>query len=123
VISGTVNADLEAILRLQVLGPGDRAVQIDAVIDTGFNGYLTLSTYLIETLKLPWIYRQEGELGDGSTHAFDVHVGTVLWNGTPRIVEVELADTVPLLGMAMLQSQNLNIDVVNGGSVSITARP
>lgn len=122
-IKGTVNADLEAMLRLEVRGLGDRTVQIDAVIDTGFNGYLTLPTYLIETLKLPWIYRQEGELGDGSIHAFDVHVGTVLWDERPHTVEVEVADTVPLLGMAMLQSQNLNIDVFNGGSVSITDRP
>ncbi len=121
-ITGKVNADLEAVLRLEVRGPGNGGVEVDAVIDTGFNGYLTLPSYVIETLGLPWVYRQEGELADGSVHAFDVHVGAIVWNEKPRTVEIEVAETEPLLGMAMLEMQKLNIDVVKGGSVSITDR-
>jgi len=37
-ITGIVNEDLEAILRLSVHGAGEAPVEIDAVIDTGFNG-------------------------------------------------------------------------------------
>ncbi|MBW8885220.1 MAG: clan AA aspartic protease [Planctomycetia bacterium] len=121
-ISGAVNADLEAILRLTALGPDGKTVEIDAVVDTGFNGYLTLPTGLIEELKLPWLFRQQGELADGSLHVFDVHAGTILWDGQHRTVEIEVADTEPLVGMAMLQNQRLNIDVTEGGSVSITNR-
>jgi len=119
-ITGIVNEDFEAILRLSVHGAGGTPLEIDAVIDTGFNGYLTLPPDLIEKLKLPWLYRQQGELADGSIHVFDVHTGAILWAGRERMVEVEVAETEPLLGMAMLQMHNLNIEVVSGGSVTIT---
>ena len=43
-IEGTVNAHLEAIVALPLLGPTGQAREIDAVVDTGFNGYLTVQT-------------------------------------------------------------------------------
>jgi predicted aspartyl protease len=41
-ITGLVNPDYEAVIRLRIQGPGGHEREIDAVIDTGFNGYLTL---------------------------------------------------------------------------------
>jgi clan AA aspartic protease len=120
-ISGIVSSELEAILRLRVLGAGGDAEEIDAVIDTGFNGDVTLPAALIENLKLPWFFRQQGELADGSLHVFDVHAATILWHGQPRIVEVEVAETQPLLGMSVLAQHSLRIDVRASGAVSINA--
>jgi len=40
-ITGQVNSDLEPVIGLTVLGLHGEAREIEAVIDTGFSGYLT----------------------------------------------------------------------------------
>jgi clan AA aspartic protease len=96
---------------------------VETVVDTGFNGYLTLPPALIGVLGLPWLCRQQGQLADGSLLPFDVYVATVDWHGQPRAVEVEAADAQPLLGMALLQGSELRIQVMPGGAVTITPLP
>jgi predicted aspartyl protease len=54
-IPGAVNGNLEATIRLQVRGPGGQEQEVEAVIDTGFNGFLTLSPGLVRRLGLPHI--------------------------------------------------------------------
>ncbi len=122
-INGVVNTDREALIRLVALGEGGQQQEIDAIIDTGFTGFLTLPPALIMTLGLPWLCRQPGILADGSVGFFDVYVGTVMWDGRPRTVEVEAADTEPLVGMSLLENHSLHIDVRSGGAVSIAALP
>jgi predicted aspartyl protease len=51
-IAGTVNADYEAVIRLHVQGPSGLAHEVDAIIDTGFNGFLTLPPALVTALGL-----------------------------------------------------------------------
>lgn len=46
--------DYQATIRLTVLGPTGQAQEIDAVIDTGFDGTLTLPSADIIALGLPW---------------------------------------------------------------------
>lgn len=41
-ITGAVNADYEAVIRLRVYGPIGHEQEVDAILDTGFNGFLTL---------------------------------------------------------------------------------
>ena len=120
-IEGTVNADLEAIISLAVAGesPGQRP--IEAVIDTGFSGYVTLPPSIIEELGLTWLGREQGTLADGSVEPFDVFRAKVLWNGQYRAIEVEAVNTQPLLGMALLARHSLEIEVVDGGAVRIAA--
>jgi predicted aspartyl protease len=46
-ISGRVR-NREAIIELEVSGPGQPLQQVEAVIDTGYNGYLTLPSHLVQ---------------------------------------------------------------------------
>ena len=122
-ITGVVNAFGEAIIRLQLRGElgGDR--QIEAVIDTGFTGMLTLPSSLIEELGLFWQRRGRALLADGSETIFDVYEATVIWDGTPRRVAVDEVDSDPLVGMSLLQGHEMTMQIVEGGRVVIQSIP
>lgn len=53
-MTGVVNTHLEALVRLTVRGPGGQEEEIEGVIDTGFDGSLSLPSTLIDALSLPW---------------------------------------------------------------------
>ena len=42
-IIGKVTANREAVIELEIIGSNQRKENVEAIIDTGFNGYLTLS--------------------------------------------------------------------------------
>ena len=44
---------------------------VEALIDTGFTGFLSLPLATITALGLPWHFRDVGTLGDGSEVIFD----------------------------------------------------
>ncbi|HKI02347.1 MAG TPA: clan AA aspartic protease [Thermoanaerobaculia bacterium] len=118
-MTGTVSFH-EATFRLVVCGPSGEEREVEAVVDTGFNGSLTLPPYLVAELGLPFRTKTTALLGDGSQVLFNVHDGIVLWNGRPRRVAVDVADTEPLFGMRLMEGHELTIEVIEGGSVSIT---
>jgi len=120
-MTGLVNADLEPRLLLTVRAASGEMHQVEMVIDTGFNGFLTLPPTLVAALGLPWLCRQQGEPADGNVLALDVYVATVEWDGRPRIVEVDSADAQPLVGMALMQGSELRMQVLPGAPVTIAA--
>jgi clan AA aspartic protease len=121
-ITGVVTTNQEATIQLVVIGPHGQQ-DIEAIIDTGFTGFLTVPAALTAALGLSWLSRQPGILADGSVDIFDVYTATVMWDGLPRVVEVEAAETEPLVGMRLLTRYSLHIDVLSGGIVTITALP
>jgi len=54
VIRGTVSAFREELITLTVRGPAGAEQQVEAVIDTGFDGMLTFPSSVIAPLQLPW---------------------------------------------------------------------
>ena len=118
-IEGGVNANLEAVVILPLQDSSGQTREVEAVVDTGFNGYLTLPPMMMEDLELPVVGDGEAVLADGSEAAFDVYGVTVLWDGQPMYVETGAVGVDPLVGMALLDGHNLNIDVENGGRVLI----
>jgi clan AA aspartic protease len=122
-MTGVVNAHLEALVRLTVGGPGGQEQEIEAVIDTGFDGSLSLPPTLIDTLGLPWRRRGRAVLADGSESVFDIYEASLIWDGALRRITVDAADTDPLLGMALLYNYELTVQVIEGGRVRIQALP
>ena len=121
-IEGVVNAALEAVVSLTIQGPSGQSREIDAVIDTGFNDYLTLPPPLVAELGLAFDGIGRVFLADGTEARFDVHSVTILWDGEPRQFHAYAADAEPLVGMRLLQSHSLYVEVEDGGSVVIQAR-
>ena len=121
-IQGIVNAALEAVVTLTVQGPTGQSREIEAVIDTGFSGFLTLPTAIVRELGLLYQYRGRAILADGSEAFFHVYDANVLWDSQLVRIETDAADATPLVGMRMLDRHNLNIDVEDGGIVVIQAK-
>jgi predicted aspartyl protease len=63
--------------------------------------------------------RQRATLGDGSETVFDVYNAEIVWNGKLREIEIDAAETEPLLGMALLRGYRLQVDTIEGGLVTI----
>ena len=120
-IEGVVNAAYEAVVTLTLQGPAGQTRQIEAVIDTGFNGFLTLPPTVVAELGLLFASIGRATLADGSEVSFDVYNVAALWDGLPIYIDADVADTPALLGMQLLDRHNLNIEVVNGGRVLIEA--
>jgi clan AA aspartic protease len=122
-ITGVVTVDREAIIRLTVHGPTSQVVDVEVIVDTGFDGWLSLPPTLIAQLGLPWRRRGRAILADGTTRDFDIYRGDVVWDGQPRQITIDEADTMPLVGMALLEDYELMMQVRPGGQVSIKALP
>jgi len=117
-MTGSVHSG-EAILPLNVRGPRGATLSIQAVLDTGFDGWLTLSADQIAYLGLP--YREEAHyvLADGSQTVSRLFEGEIDWFGRRRrILAVEM-DGGPLVDMATLTGCSIAIDVIENGPVEI----
>ena len=121
-IQGVVNDAYEAVVALSLQGSEGQAQDIEAVIDTGYSGFLTLPTALVTELGLPFAYIGRAYLANDDEVSFDVHDVTVLWDGEPRHIKADATGSTPLLGMLLLDRHNLNIEVERGGRVVIEAR-
>jgi clan AA aspartic protease len=120
-MQGWVNQGCEAMLPI-VVGHGNVPKQmVEALIDTGFSGFLSLPLSMIESLGLPWIFSDFVTLGDGSEVIFQMYRATVIWDGQFKVVDVAASESEPLLGMSLLYGFKLQVEAVERGIVTIEA--
>ena len=141
-IRGVVTADCETVIRLVVRGPAGQEQEVEAVVDTGFDGWFSLPPALIAQLELEWRPRgRAGALGVAAGVVLVVYAAVVPTGQTlplaskatpfsltvfsssslPPEVQAQEASTAPLVGMALLEGYELNVQVRNSGSVTIKA--
>jgi clan AA aspartic protease len=120
-ILGNVSLRCEAMLPLVIDNANGQQQIIDAVIDTGFNGFLTLPSDLIAKLDLSWNGSDTVTLGDGSETLFDIYSARIIWDGQFREIDVAESETEPLIGMGLLYGYKLQIEVIERGLVTIAA--
>ncbi len=118
-ITGLVNPEFEPIIPLSIRRSDGKIFTQDAIVDTGFNGWLSLPPDLITQLNLIWKRRGRAILGDGSECVFDVYEAVVLWDGTPLAIPVDEADSEPLVGMSLMEGYRLTIQVFEGGQLEL----
>jgi clan AA aspartic protease len=122
VIAGVVQDD-EARIRLEVRGPAGQVQIVEAVVDTGYTGELTLPPAAVVGLGLPWLRIDTATLADGSECLFDVYEAEIVWDGSVRQILIDVADAVPLVGMALLRDHEMRMTVRDGGPVTIERLP
>jgi len=120
-ITGVVTEDRQAIIKLTVRGPAGQEQEIEAIIDTGFDGWLCLPPSVVGLLGLVWRQRGRALLADGRESVFDIYEATVVWDGEVRRIPVDEAETAPLVGMSLLEGYQLTVQAQAGGNVTIRA--
>jgi clan AA aspartic protease len=119
-ITGIVNADFEPIIPLSICGSDGKVYTQEAIVDTGFNGWLSLPPDLIAELNLKWKRRGRAILGDGTECVFDVYEAVLVWDGNMLTIPIDEADSEPLVGMSLMQGYQLTVQVFEGGHVELS---
>jgi clan AA aspartic protease len=91
----------------------------EAIVDTGFTGWLTLPQKIIRDLGLTYYGERPAILADSEEKMFDLYGALVSWHGHQRAALVLGTDGTPLVGMALLRGGRLTIDAWDGGDVVI----
>lgn len=116
-ITGIVNDNREALIRLYVYGANGIIHEVEAAADTGFNGYLTLPTELISALALVYSTSYDVMLANGSMVETLAYKAEVEWGGERRSIEVEAEPGRPLVGLALMEDWELTIQIKKDGTV------
>lgn len=117
-INGTVK-NLQILVPVTFVLPARYKVVLEFVVDTGFEGALTLPIAAVATLQLPYFSELDANLANDSSTKTDVHIATILWNGQEQEVAVLAMGRRPLLGTALLEGKHLGSDFVEGGVATI----
>ena len=118
-ITGKIRDERVAIIEMEVIGLTQRA-KIEATLDTGFTGYLTLPEFLVDYLRLPQIGTRRTIIAHGRAVILDLYLAKVIWHGKESDIEVLRTDKQPLIGMSLLRGSRVTLDVVTNGDVTIT---
>lgn len=111
--------DRHALLPIAFRLPNQPNVTIEFVVDTGFTGFLTLPVAAVAALQLPFVHKMPADLADDTTHEYDVHSATILYNGAEAEVRVVAMGRRPLLGTALLDGQEFMAQFADGGLVTV----
>ena len=118
-MTGRVTANREAVIELEVVGSNQTKGKVEAVMDTGFNGYLILPSDLVNRFKLQLAGNRRATLGDGNTVVLDGYLANVVWHDQEREILVLQAEGGPLIGMSLLYGNRVTAAIVDGGDVRI----
>ena len=118
-ISGTVVAQQGPVVPLVLHDASGSEHRFDALIDTGFTGWLTLPKGAIAALKLSYCEQVRGVLADGGSAIFNTFYATVIWDGQPRAVFVDELESDPLMGMRLLHGFRFVMETYDDGPVRI----
>ena len=105
-----VNARRDAIVPLAISGPAGEA-RVDAIVDTGFSGFLLLPSVLIVQLALPRLGTTSTTLADGTQRPMHVYTVAVSWLDEIRTGPALAGPTGEvLLGTTLLANSRLTVD-------------
>lgn len=97
----------------------DGTEQVEFVLDTGFEGDLTLPSAVARRLDARYRGSQFRILADGSSVECAIYYLFLDWHGESRQVEVLVLETNPLLGTLLLDGCHLDIEMTEGGEVIV----
>ena len=118
-IRGKVSGNQQALVTVEIMDGEGRLQSLEAILDTGFTGYLTLPTESIQRLGLPSVGQRTFELANGELFEFEAYLAGVSWHGRLSDALVLKSDSAPLLGMTLLWGSRVTVDALTDGEVTI----
>ena len=118
-IKGKVRGNQQALVTIDVIDGEGRPQPLEAILDTGFTGYLTLPTGSIQQLGLRSVGQRSFELANGELFEFEAYLAAVSWHGRISDALVLKSDSAPLLGMTLLWGSRVTADALTDGEVTI----
>jgi clan AA aspartic protease len=118
-IAGSVKANRDAVVTVELRFGNGSVFNAEAIIDTGFNGYLTLPPSMIDASGFQRGGETRAVLADGTELALELYFASILWDGALRTVTCDVVEGTPMIGMALLDGFRLEIEVKTGGEVTI----
>ncbi len=122
-IKGRVDGNQQALVTIDIIDGEDSIQSIEAILDTGFTGYLTLPTDSLQRLGIRSVGQRTFELANGVLFEFEAFLTAVTWHGRLRDVLVLKSDSAPLLGMTLLWGSRVTVDAIIDGEVKIEELP
>ena len=118
-ISGTVWPNRRAIVAVELLGADGQFRSFNFVLDTGFDGDLSLPAQTLQGLDATPAGDYAAELADGSHIMAPAWSATALWEGAPRTILIAESAGEPLLGMDLLWQSRITLEARAYGPVNI----
>jgi clan AA aspartic protease len=106
---------LTPFVRLKLISVTDEEIEMNAIIDTGYNGEVILSENKIQEMGLEFLGTIDTELADGRVVELDLFKGRIKWFGRIREIAVGASrseDT--LLGTLLLADCEVDINFKDG---------
>ena len=122
-ITGRINQDGELIAPIRVLDTNGYVHRFEAVIDTGFDGDLSLPGNFVAPLGMP--YSEPSEMVVATGRIFDViaYEGIAIWRGERRPIRIIETEGDPLIGIGLLWGSLLTAEITENGEVTISPLP
>ena len=118
-IRGRVDAQRQAWVQLEIELSDGNFEPIETVVDTGFDGHLSLPPDLIGRMRVKSDEPIDVYLATGVREKVDTWLGNVLWHDRLRSVLILESNGVPLLGMELLEDSQLTMQPRINGPVLI----
>lgn len=118
-ITGYVNQHLEPIVAVDLVDDNGFRWRREVIIDTGFNGDLTLPSEFIHQLGLTLVGLAGATLADGQMVVTNQYQATAVWDGQHLTVDVLESTNQLLLGTSMVEGRTLTVQMWEGGDVVI----
>lgn len=105
-LSGYINEDLEPKLENVFVMGREAPVLLDVILDTGFNGELSLPVELKKRCKLEFVSVKPYELANGDIVEADVYLAELIVNDRSLVVETTLTKSeIALIGMELIRDR------------------
>lgn len=118
-VKGRVDERRRAWIPLEMGDGSGRFRPVVFVVDTGFDGELTLPLEMVGQLGLTRVSSTMVTLATGARELLNTWAGYTFWHGRRRYVEILETRGSPLLGMRLLEGSQLKIQARVDGEVVV----
>lgn len=109
----------ELVVPVTVLDESEASLALECVVDTGFDGDLTLPPAVIQHLRLQRMETITVVAANEANLRLNAYRGVILWQGQRRAVRIIEAEGSPLIGIGLLWGSFLTATITDNGAVTV----